>query len=1587
MKHGVKRLLSCFLALCMILMSTPFPALAEDPAPEPEPKPSITVWPSKGSSGADVTLQVNQSTAFTVDSSGPFTNVKYEWTITNPDLVSWKYTEGAEATKKQITITAKEPGTFSVVATAEGKNTNTNKTEKLTEERTVEIMPLPEVPGTTITITNPQNTGTDDVGTDANPLTVYENESFILRANVTGLNGVPATNQEVGWTISNNAALGVAVSPPNSATFTARPLVDNNPVKVDISASSKTYSITSGKYYVEILKRPTLSLSYAGEALPKDIDLGAKHSFTFKVDTNRKDDDISVRTERDGIVSVKQNGSEITVTGIAKGTVSITVSVENISTSFKVNVYNPATSLEKSESDDKLPTTTEGMIRLESTGSGSRITLKPSYNPGADIVFAPSSQDNKGSVNVTSDGRVTPKTTGIAVVTVRGMNDTLKNTDIPDDAKNADPLVYTIEVVGTATGISLVDPVKRSIAVGGYTDITATARDASNDAEKKIQWSIKPDNETVTITPQPTATDPNQIRITGLKPGTVEVIATTANGISASYTITVSQPVTNMRIVAEEAGKPVITHGSTEGSAEVFVGDRFQLAVNFTPDGTTAPITWKSSSTGIASIENGLLTAKNTGDVKITATIPTIKDDGTPTEKSYVLNVKVKPVRVTSLTMKGLDKKDGKFVATTSLDTKLSLRDYLQVEPSNASNPSVTWTSSDESIAPVKNGIITPLKVGTATITATSDDDKSKSVSVTVTVTASSPTGILLNPRDPVTLEINQSQTFTAVLTPAGSDGTVKFGKQGDDIFSYTLAPDKNKILNITAKKPGEATLVAQSGTLDTSVKITVSGVVIDDEKVINGNLSLVTGRSASVTKKLYGKAKTLNAKDWAWSSDNDTVARVNESSGLITGNKPGTAKISCKNQGYKAEFTVTVGESSATVLPYKMGDDKTYSFSSKILGDIRNQCKTTLGSDLDYVTNLSVPPSQGTLYYGYVSETNPGQGVAVSDKFYYKTSVTGTNRPDEIYRYAVGKPLDKLLADVTFVPATGFSGKANISYTAVSDSGKELTGGTIQITVPVASELSYNSPNGEAVHFVTNDFSTLSQTLSGYPISSVRFNAPSERYGYLYYEYSGGDVYGSNINSGQRFYASSTPSLESVAFVPRAGYTGTFPITFTGWNTNGSSFTGTIRITVKTTGEGGGDISYTTLSGSRVYFDASDFQALCRTATGGKLNYIQFTALPTASGSSSSSSAVLYHGSGSGSRVGTSASIYVSSSGSRWTIDNVYLLPSSSYTGQVTIPFKGWDTDRKTFEGTIVVDVTKDGGTAATIYMTCNGMPLVFRRADFDDACKDALPAALKSVRFKLPGRNSGTLYERFKDLNDRKPLAANQDIPAADLVTLSFLPKGESSGTVYLSYTATDEKGNVCDGQVRITAEPNPVSLYFTDLDNTVWAIPSINFLRTYDVVKGKGKKRFQPNDTLKRGDFVLMLARAFNFQLNGSASFPDVPRNSYYAGAIAAAKSLGLIKGSGQNGSFRPEAEITRQEAATILFRVLQREQNLSAADLGYLTSYSDSGQIDTYAQTALATLIRDGVFEGSGGRLYPYSPLTRAQMAVILHRAIT
>ena len=1330
------------------------------------------------------------------------------------------------------------------------------------------------------------------------------------------------------------------------------------------------------------------------------------------------DNPVTWKSDKPDVAAVTQDSSDKNVAyvkaGNTPGSTYITASVKDIETNqtqqARIQVVVEARDLflkeiQINEPQDKIPTLSVGSSNNKTKLSASLIYQekeddsddytgddKPIDGTPETVVWT--SSDPK-IATVWQDGTVTAVAGGVVTITATSKgqiadgfdNEGEPATDSREITINQNSKRITLSNTSRTLEIKeTVQDGKPTIVYDSF-ELQASHEPATSYPRMKFSWSS---TDTTNKIIKWTKTGEDKIKIEAVDVGEATITVTgtyddpTKEKETASCRVIVTRPITGIKIDKQKA--------------TLKKGESAQLTATLLPEGKVqGTIRWSTSDNRYVRVdENGKITAVEYTEKPVTITA-SIGERPNPVY-TVTCEVTVAKTEVSKVTLTGLkvDETTGKKTASVSLGSYLQLT--VDIDPKTSTDTDLIWSSSDENYASVnRNGKVTPQRKtepGKPVIITVKSKQNEKAIdTVEVTVTAHKVTGVRMEPADPVTLDkVGDTVQFVGSLVPSTADDTLRWtvsggslnaGIVGNGVISlkYKTSSD-DKVVIVTGLAPGESEVLVNVGDFTINNKVTVSGVTFE-----KSSLSIAVGKSEAVAKKLFGAARTLNAKDWEWKSDNDTVARVNPSTGMVSGIKPGSAKISCKNGIYSAEIPVTVSESSATVLTYKMSDNKLYNFASKILSDIQDQCKKAFeNSSLNYVTNLSVPPSQGTLYYGYVSETNPGQGVAASDKFYYKTSATSSARLEDAIRYAVGKPSDKLLSDVTFVPATGFSGNANISYTAVAENGKDLAG-SIQITVPASTELTYNSPNGEAIRFHTNDFSTLSQTISGFPISSVRFNAPSERYGYLYYEYAGGDVYGSNITSGQRFYASSTPSLDSVTFVPRSGYSGTFPLTFTGWNTNGASFTGTIRITVKSSGEGNGDITYNTLSGSRVYFDASDFQDLCRSITGGKLNYVQFTELPSTD--NSSSSVVLYHGgsSGSGSRVSTSSSLYASSSGSRWTLDNVYLLPSSSFTGSVTIPFKGWDTDRKNFEGTVVVNVTKDGGTAATIYMTCTGMPLVFRRADFDDACKDVLPALLKSVRFDLPGSNSGTLYSRFKDLNDRQPLAANQDIPAADLVTLSYLPRGEASGTVYLSYTATDEKGNICSGQVRITLEPNMVSQYFVDLDNTVWAIPSINFLRSYGVVTGKGKKRYQPNDTLKRGDFVLMLARAFDFSLSGTESFPDVPKDSYYAGAIAAGKALNLVKGSGKNGNFRPEDQITRQEAATILFRVLQSERNLAAAETGYLAAFSDMNLIEPYAQTALATLVRDGVFEGSGGQLYPYAPLTRAQMAVILHRAIT
>lgn len=134
---------------------------------------------------------------------------------------------------------------------------------------------------------------------------------------------------------------------------------------------------------------------------------------------------------------------------------------------------------------------------------------------------------------------------------------------------------------------------------------------------------------------------------------------------------------------------------------------------------------------------------------------------------------------------------------------------------------------------------------------------------------------------------------------------------------------------------------------------------------------------------------------------------------------------------------------------------------------------------------------------------------------------------------------------------------------------------------------------------------------------------------------------------------------------------------------------------------------------------------------------------------------------------------------------------------------------------------------------------------------------------------------------------------------------------------------------------------------------------------VITGTGGQRYRPADAVSRGDFMLMLYRAFQLTPASGAGFPDVPPGSYYAQAIQAARAAGIASGY-PDGGFHPQEPVTRQDAMVLLERTMQATGwSLGAANTGYLSGFRDGGMVAPYAQEAMSHMIEYGIITGYAG----------------------
>lgn len=193
-----------------------------------------------------------------------------------------------------------------------------------------------------------------------------------------------------------------------------------------------------------------------------------------------------------------------------------------------------------------------------------------------------------------------------------------------------------------------------------------------------------------------------------------------------------------------------------------------------------------------------------------------------------------------------------------------------------------------------------------------------------------------------------------------------------------------------------------------------------------------------------------------------------------------------------------------------------------------------------------------------------------------------------------------------------------------------------------------------------------------------------------------------------------------------------------------------------------------------------------------------------------------------------------------------------------------------------------------------------------------------------------------------------------------------------------------NACGTVLSVEVIPaHCASKSFTDVNTNSWYHPYVDYVVDAGLMKGIGGNRFAPNATLTRGMLVTVLYRlAGEPGVEKLPSFTDVAGNRYYSKAIAWAEEQGIAKGM-TDTAFCPELAVTREQAATFLYRYAVLFLDAKSADQSALAVYTDAGQISSFAKAALSWATAEGIFEGfPDGTLQPKGDLTRAQMAKLL-----
>ncbi|MDQ0091095.1 hypothetical protein J2T12_004521 [Paenibacillus anaericanus] len=265
-------------------------------------------------------------------------------------------------------------------------------------------------------------------------------------------------------------------------------------------------------------------------------------------------------------------------------------------------------------------------------------------------------------------------------------------------------------------------------------------------------------------------------------------------------------------------------------------------------------------------------------------------------------------------------------------------------------------------------------------------------------------------------------------------------------------------------------------------------------------------------------------------------------------------------------------------------------------------------------------------------------------------------------------------------------------------------------------------------------------------------------------------------------------------------------------------------------------------------------------------------------------------------------------------------------------------------------------------------------------DAKKFTVSVAEGSKTTEITHYDGTTYVERQMTVN-RKVDSATTVVLLYDPIsgTLSYVPalfEVNADGTTTVTIKSTT------NGIFTVASNP----LTFSDI-TAHWAKKEIEQLASRYIVRGMSSDQFAPGKSVSRAEFAAMLVRALDLQSNGNnITYQDVKSNAWYSEAIAAAAHYGLVNGY-QEGSFRPDAKVSREEMAVMTARALKLLQVAFAQESSQLGAYKDANQVHAWARADVELLLAVGIMKGQNEASFaPGSHTTRAEAAVILSRLL-